>query len=1785
MKKYTMYDKTKSLAFFLLILIGFTNSITAQITQRGTATTANASNSNTLTINKPTGVVAGDIMIATFASSDNSSLSGNNANLTGWTDIDGNNLNNNRKRVSVIYKIATGTEPANYTFNVSNGTGTTDSTVGAIIAFSGVSPINPFDATGGFNANNNSPADTNGITTTTANTAVIMLGGHELNRTWSNWSTTTSPGTLTELFDNTSSVVTIGGAWAIKAAAGNTGDGSATLSGNGTNASILLALRAAPTITSLAGSPACPGGNITINGNNLSGATAVTIGGTPVTSITSSNATQIIAVVGTGTTGQVAVTVANGTATSGATNFTITTPTAITLTSAAGTNNQTRCINTLLTSITYSLSGGGVTGATVSGLPAGVTSLYALGTLTISGIPTASGTFNYTVNSVGGCTNSTTGTIIVSPVPTATLSSAAGTNNQTVCQNAAITNITYNIGGSATSASVSGLPAGTSGTYSAGVFTISGTPTATGTFNYTVTTSGGPCTAATATGSIIVNTLPAAPGNPTSNSPQCNPGGVTLTRSGNPGVGITWYWQTTATGTSTANNASSSLVVNTSGTYYIRAFNGNCWSTGSGALAVTVNNPISSLATPTSPANGATNTCYSGVGAITQLSWGVATLASGYDVYFGTTTTPVLVSSNQVATTWTITPALVPGTTYYWRIVPRNICGVTTATPVNWSFTTNTTPCYCTPFTNNGSHYISSVASNGTLADNSNTSGYTVGGYANYYSTNIASQIPGGGINIDINIVSSQYIRAYADWNNDGDFTDAGEAVYTSGNTGLAGATTFGIVVPAGQPAGNYRMRILGSRDNFFPTPDSCTISGRGEAEDYRITVVADCLQKITSVTNGSACGGPNTVNLSAVSAGATGFRWYSTLTGGAPLATVVGSGNWTTPSISTTTTYYVTAYNGTCESLYRTPVKATILTTTNITITPSAPIICGENSPISITATGDTTEEDILVQDFESGMGGFTTSVTGTNGGADTPWSVKTSPYQPTATSVWKPAINSGAVATIGNRFALSSSDYSGSNIVSILTSPVINPSAYTSMTLTFDHYYSYFSGDSGVVQVSVNGGAFTAVTPTPATYNSDLGTASSFKSETVDLSAYALPANTSLQFRFVYTAQFDDGWAIDNIKLSGIKPLNTTFTWSGGVNAYTDVACTIPYVAQSVSTIYVLPSAAQINSASWSFSATATLSNGCAVVKNITVNNNTKTWTGASSQLWNDPTNWIPNGVPTATNCVVIPNTTQITGTGYNALAKNLTIKATGNLELQSSNNLTVEDWVNVDASGVFNIRNNASLIQTNNFANTGSVNAQRTANIRRLDYVYWSSPVANFPVTSISTGTPSNVIYKWLPTTTTTYASNFGNWTNTTENMVTGKGYIVRGPNSFSTTAANYTATFTGVPNNGTITTPISRSTYNGPSYAGPTSTLVTANDDNFNLVGNPYPSAIRAISFLNANTNIAGFVNIWTHGSLPSTSTIDPFYANYVYNYTSADYISYNASGASSGPGTFNGYIGSGQGFFVVMNHSSASTSETVTFNNSMRSAAYSNSQFYRTSENETTSTETEPERNRIWLDLIKTSDNTNRRTMVGYIEGATNEKDRLYDALGSEKQAFNIYSLIPNENEVQVIQGRALPFDTNDQVQLGVNIPQNGEYKVGIATLDGFFTDVSQNIFLEDKLLVITHNLRNSPYTFTGTLGRSNDRFVLKFTEQSLSNDDNVFASDIKIYATNNLNIESEKLDISKVEVYDIIGKKLLDLNDVQQKQIVVHQLKSTKSVLLVKITLENGSVVTKKVIY
>jgi hypothetical protein len=111
----------------------------------------------------------------------------------------------------------------------------------------------------------------------------------------------------------------------------------------------------------------------------------------------------------------------------------------ITLTSDTGTDNQTVCVKTAITNITYSTAA--AKGATVNPLPAGVKVSWKGDNVTISGTPTESGTFYYTVKLKGDCSTVTaTGTITVNPLP-----GAAGTitGTATVCQGA--TSVAYSV--------------------------------------------------------------------------------------------------------------------------------------------------------------------------------------------------------------------------------------------------------------------------------------------------------------------------------------------------------------------------------------------------------------------------------------------------------------------------------------------------------------------------------------------------------------------------------------------------------------------------------------------------------------------------------------------------------------------------------------------------------------------------------------------------------------------------------------------------------------------------------------------------------------------------------------------------------------------------------------------------------------------------------------------------------------------------------------------------------------------------------------------------------------------------------------------------------------------------------------------------------------------------------------------------------------------------------------------------------------------------------------------
>jgi len=551
-------------------------------------------------------------------------------------------------------------------------------------------------------------------------------------------------------------------------------------------------------------------------------------------------------------------------------------------------------------------------------------------------------------------------------------------------------------------------------------------------------------------------------------------------------------------------------------------------------------------------------------------------------------------------------------------------------------------------------------------------------------------------------------------------------------------------------------------------------------------------------------------------------------------------------------------------------------------------------------------------------------------------------------------------------------------------------------------------------------------------------------------------------------------------------------------------------------------------------------------------------------------------------------------VSGTGTKTLLTSPIIM-NGNLTVSSSTLLVntnevidVKQAVTVAGGATFEIKNNGQLIQVDDIANgagvyngnnSGNIIYNRTAsNIRGFDYVYWATPVVGQTISGIYSTPAQGDIYSWSPTASninTASTGTSGNWVSASGSMTPGTGVIVRGSNWFNMPATNINSIFTGVPCNGVITTSISRGNNTTASQTGANGATVTNFDDNWNLVGNPYPSAIRATEFLKAtnNPNIQGFINIWTHGTAP-VSTINPFYGTFQYNYTTSDYITYNAAGSSSGPSVFNGNIAAGQGFFVAMNDG-ASGSSTVTFNNSMRSRTYSNSQFYRSS----TTTDEAEEANRIWLDLVDPSNNSTR-TLVGYFSEATVDFDRMYDAQKNIDNSFNIYSLV--DDRTVIIQGRPTPFDTNDTVPIGVNIKTAGVYSMAIAAVDGLFLE-NQDIYIEDKLLSVIHDLRDSPYSFTSEIGKFDDRFVLRYTNSTLGSSSNLQSVANAFISNHQIQIEAKE-PIKEVIIYDISGKQVTVFTPSELSNSLLAPFNYSNGVYMAKIKLDNGAIVTKKLL-
>lgn len=535
--------------------------------------------------------------------------------------------------------------------------------------------------------------------------------------------------------------------------------------------------------------------------------------------------------------------------------------------------------------------------------------------------------------------------------------------------------------------------------------------------------------------------------------------------------------------------------------------------------------------------------------------------------------------------------------------------------------------------------------------------------------------------------------------------------------------------------------------------------------------------------------------------------------------------------------------------------------------------------------------------------------------------------------------------------------------------------------------------------------------------------------------------------------------------------------------------------------------------------------------------------TWNGSIDTDWFDDLNWTPNQVPTSTDDVVIVNVLNdpvISGNG--ATGRNISlvtgatvtvnngytwailgdISANGNsilgsgtTSIQTSGTSTLTGSIKI--SGVFSVvtgatfvtnggltlENGASLMHGSGTLGgggtvTGSITVKRTGTSNSFVYNMWSSPVVGAVL-------PGSNQYVYVPSqgTHSPLDDNPGpdpGWsTNVGSTMTAAKGYI-------STNGGN--ASFTGVPNNGNKTLGIATS-------LNPLNSLNQGSK--FNLVGNPYPSAVDADDLISGNSGIiAGALYFWDDDLSGGGG------------YSSADYAIWTGIGSVGGGGNVpNGSIASCQGFFIE-----ALNNNNITFTNSMRTT--NNSQFFKMDGSGDL---------KVYMGFEKAT--KFNEILVAFLPDATEQRDVLYDAYKISALAELSLSAVQGEDDFAIV---AFPDDNLERVvPLHLRVDSDGE---GTFMLTRSENLGNNQVFLYDQLLNVMHNITvDTAYNCDVTIANAYDRFYLYFNPTITGQEE--IENSIRMYCWNNvLFISNDNVGQQTVHfsVYDMQGREVFARN-------------------------------------
>ncbi|KEY18804.1 T9SS type A sorting domain-containing protein [Kaistella antarctica] len=549
-------------------------------------------------------------------------------------------------------------------------------------------------------------------------------------------------------------------------------------------------------------------------------------------------------------------------------------------------------------------------------------------------------------------------------------------------------------------------------------------------------------------------------------------------------------------------------------------------------------------------------------------------------------------------------------------------------------------------------------------------------------------------------------------------------------------------------------------------------------------------------------------------------------------------------------------------------------------------------------------------------------------------------------------------------------------------------------------------------------------------------------------------------------------------------------------------------------------------------------------------------------NSTTWNG-TAWT-NNAPTPSSSVIFAANYETSAGGLTIC--NFRVNEGFTLTIKKDSPMTVQnDIINY---GDIIVESDANLVQvsdtgeyrTNPLLNSlPTFTVQREATIKRLDYVYWSSPVADQNLRAFSPGT---IITRFLAyDESDDYFKAIFPAEGPTDNPATkvfspAKGYAIRAKNNQNaTTSTAWPGQFVGKPNNGVVNFNLKK------------------DGNGYNLVGNPYASNIKLKGDNSLFSQNAAVIDqlayFWTNVSANVTAAGS--------GYTQNNYAILNGLGSIAAPGNpETEEVGTeeptttakvGQGFIVKAKE--AGKNQNLVFKNSIRNAG--ESIFFDKKQEE--------EKDRFWLRL--TTPNQYSTTMlVGYVPTATNGFEYSYDAPLMSVGSDSFFSVL--EDRKLGIQGRQYPLNTNDVVALGTNHYVAGDHVISLQKAEGIFAN-GQNIYLKDKKTNTVTNLSAGNYTFAAVEGLTEGRFEIIYENDIVLGTGSSNKDELMVYRDGtDFIIKSASKKISEVEVYDTSGRLMIKLNP-NQTEVRIEGQALINSVYVLKIY-QNGKVTTRKII-